>query len=277
MKIELNRLWFWCPLLQQLQTNIWKISTGKRSLKSWTNHSKQISISVWLNCFRTRSKRKQNRLNRFQQEQVGKKKSKINWSKLKRSGTNSTSLWILIGRARTSSSSAQWKTSCRLLMTINSKYNPWWDLGMLVKSENKSRYLRKDSCLFLKSLMSGSPVKDNGCIWKISSVPKIFRNNYQRKIRNLPLLISSGRIPWLKLTKDHLFSNVVKVKICSENSKRTISNWRKSRKRWRTIWKLKELPSLGFISSLMMSYWKFYLKPGILMLFKDTWENASII
>lgn len=151
MKIELNRLWFWCPLLQPLQTNIWKISTGKRSLKSWTNHSKQISTSVWLNCFRTRSKRKQNRLNRFLQEQVGKKKSKINWSKLKRSGTNSTSLWILIGRARTSSSSAQWKTSCRLLMTISSKYNPWWDRGMLVKSGNKSRYLRKDSCLFLKS------------------------------------------------------------------------------------------------------------------------------
>jgi hypothetical protein len=67
------------------------------------------------------------------------------------------------------------------------------------------------------------------------------------------------------------------LKNCLENSKKTISNYSKSKRRWKTILKSREVHFLDFISYPMMSYLKFYHKLEILMLYRLILENASII
>lgn len=126
-------------------------------------------------------------------------------------------------------------------------------------------------------MISGWHVNVNGCIWKISSVRRIFKSNYLKKIRSLYWLISFGRIRWWKRTRSQLFINVVRVKSYWKSSKSIISNCKKFKKRCKTILRLRELLSQDFISCQMINFCKFFPRQETHMLFRHIWENVLII
>ena len=145
---------------------------------------------------------------------------------------------------------------------------------MWPRSVRVYRSLKKDFFSYLKSLTSGLLAKDSGCILKTSLVQKIFRNNCLNKIKSSSWLINFGETSWSKPTKDPSSMTVVPVKNFSRNSRKTTENLKKSRRRWRTISRSKELLSHDFISYQTMNSSKFYHRPEILMRCNLISENA---
>lgn len=68
----------------------------------------------------------------------------------------------------------------------------------------------------------------------------------------------------------------VQVKNSYESSKNSINSWRIFKRKWRTIYKLREQLFLVFIFFQTINSWKFFPKLEILMQSRPIFENVSI-
>ena len=209
-------------------------------------------------------------LRKYLPEQLDRNKSKPKWIKSNPNGANLNSLWIHIVRLKISLLLVQLKKSCRLWMTINSKFSPCWVLDMLPKSERQSKLCKRDCFWCHKSSTNGSLANVSGCIWRTFSVQKIFKSNYLNKTRSSFWLISSGKTPWWKPTRSLLYINAARVNNCWRSFKRTTRNLKKFKRRCKITWKLREPLSPDFISYQMMNCLKFFPKPEIPMQSRPT-------